>query len=127
MVGPRGGLIAQGPLAAGLERQLASTQDPHAPLKVGVSFQASDGRYCRTFVWAQGGPMAGLACRDPGGWRVTMAMQAALPSAAAGGYQTAADATPAPVLEVVDQTIRGQPLDATAEVEARDEGWGMKR
>jgi hypothetical protein len=120
-----GGLMAHGALAAGLERQLASTQGSGAPVKIGLSFQASDGRYCRTFVLRQARPVAGLACRDPVGWRVKMALDA--PPAPTATYHTAADETPAPVLEAVDQTIRGQPLDAAAEAKARDSGWRAKQ
>ena len=127
VAGPSGGLVAQGTLAASLERQLASTQSAAAPVKIGVSFQGADGRYCRTFLTRQAHPLAGLACRNPAGWQVRMAVEAAPLASAAGGYATAAAETPAPVLEAVDQSIRGQPLDAAAEAKARDAGWGVKR
>ena len=121
-----GALTARGLLATGLERQLAAAQAPDAPVRIGVSFQAGDGRYCRTFVLRQGAPVAGLACREPAGWRVVMAMQPETPAGAAGGYQTASGAVPAPVMDEVDRTIRGRPLDAAAEQRARDAGWGAR-
>jgi anti-sigma factor RsiW len=124
---PTGGLVAQGALAAGLERQLASTQGAEAPLKIGVSFLAADGRYCRTFTLRQAKPVAGLACREPSGWRVDMAMPAAPEAGAPGGYQTAGDETPAPILDAVDAAIRGPPLDAAAEARARDAGWAARK
>jgi anti-sigma factor RsiW len=118
-----GGLLAQGPLGQALERQLASTQAPDAPVKIGVSFQATDGRYCRTFITRARQPIAGLACRSPAGWQLTTVMNAEPTTALPGGYATAANAIPAPVLEAVDRTIRSEPLDAAAESRARDAGW----
>jgi len=124
---PAGGLFAAGPLAAALERQLAATQGQNAPVKLGVSFRATDGRFCRTFVWRTAQPLAGLACRDPGGWRLAMVMQSHPSQVIPGAAQAAADVTPAPVLEAMDQSISGQPLDAAGELKARDGGWSAKR
>lgn len=121
-VGGSGALSARGVLAAGLEQQLAATQSPDAPVKIGVSYQADDGRYCRTFIFR--GATAGLACRDRAGWQVVMAMQS--PAAEPGQYRTAGDEIPAPVMEAVDRTIRGRPLDAAAERQVRDAGWGQR-
>ena len=123
---PGGGLAAQGALAEGLQGQLASSQPGDAPVRIGVSFQATDGDYCRTFTVRQARPVAGLACRDPGGWRVRMAVEAA-PLPAQGGYRTAGEETPAPVLEAMDQMIRGEPLDAAGEANARASGWRMAK
>lgn len=117
-----GGLAANGALAAGLERQLASDQLVDASVMIGVSFRATDGDYCRTFALRQAQPIAGLACRDPDGWRVRIAAQAP-PLAAPGGFRTAGDEIPAPVMESVDQLIQGAPLDAAAEAKARAAGW----
>jgi hypothetical protein len=118
-----GGLLAEGPLSQALERQLASTQGADAPVKIGVSFRASDGRYCRTFITRARQPIAGLACRGPAGWQLTTVMNAEPTTALPGAYATAATAIPAPVLEAVDRTIRSEPLDAAAETRARDAGW----
>jgi hypothetical protein len=117
-----GGLIANGALAGGLERQLAQAQSADAPVRIGVSFRATDGRYCRTFALRQAQPIAGLACRDADGWRVRMATQSA-PLAPSAGYRTAGADFPAPVLEAMDQMIAGAPLDAAAEARARAQGW----
>lgn len=117
------GLVARGDLAVALERQLASTQSAAGPVKIGVSFQALDGRYCRTFMLRRAQPIGGLACRDRNAWRVTMAMQAEPQGVVPGGYRTAGDETPAPILERVDATIRGRPLDAAGEAKARNGGW----
>lgn len=124
--GPNGSLVAQGVLASGLEQQLASSQAPDAPLKIGVSFRDQAGDYCRTFVLRQGAPVGGLACRQGGGWRVEVAQAASAPTAQ-GPYQTAVDQTPPAVLSAMDQMIAGAPLGAAAERAARDGGWPGKK
>lgn len=88
------------------------------PVRIGLSFKAKDGGYCRTFA---AGATAGLACRQRGAWTV----KAAAPTAAgdATAYQTASSQTPAAVLDVVDAMIDGAPLDAQAEAKARKRGW----
>jgi hypothetical protein len=88
------------------------------PVRIGLSFKARDGAYCRTFAT---GATAGLACRERAGWTV----KAAAPTASAGdaAYQTASSQTPAAVLDVVDAMIDGAPLDAQAETRARKRGW----
>ncbi len=88
------------------------------PVRIGLSFKARDGGYCRTFA---AGSTAGLACRQRGAWTV----KAAAPTAGgnAPAYQTASSQTPAAVLDVVDAMIDGAPLDAQAETKARKRGW----
>ncbi|HUZ14175.1 MAG TPA: anti-sigma factor [Caulobacteraceae bacterium] len=124
--GPRGGLVAQGALAAGLQSQLASTQPLGAPVEIGVSFRSRAGRFCRTFVMRQATPLAGLACRGRAGWRLKMLVETHRLAAPAGGYATAGDKTPIAILDAVDAMIRGRPLDAAAEARARDAGWSTK-
>jgi hypothetical protein len=111
--GPGGAMTARGVLAAALEHQLASSQKASAPVAIGISFQANDGALCRTFVLRQPAEIAGLACRAGGAWRIRLATSRATPG----------DDTPAPVLEAVDQIIRGAPLDGPGERAARDLGW----
>jgi len=125
--GPAGSLVARGALAVALDRQLASNQAATAPVKIGVSFTATDGRYCRTFLLRGAERLAGLACHDPAGWQIAMAMRTETVVGTAAGYRTAGDETPAPILEAVDATIRGRALDAAEEAGARDAGWGARR
>jgi hypothetical protein len=110
-----GGLRANGALAADLERQLASYQPTDALVKIGVSFHAADGDYCRTFVLRE---TQGLACRDAGGWKVQIASLAS-PLASSNSYRTAGEEMPTPVLEAMDRMIQGAPLDRAGEVRAR--------
>ncbi len=111
-----GALVARGQLAEALSQQLASGA-PGA-VKIGVSFLASDGSYCRSFVMGKG---AGLACRRAGQWQLPVMAQAQ--AGAEGAYKQAANAMPAAVMEAIDARIQGAPLDAKAEQAARERGW----
>lgn len=113
VAGPGGAMTAAGPLAAALERQLTADQRANAPVAIGLSFLANDGGLCRTFVLRQQAEIAGLACRVRRGWRLRLVVSRTTPG----------DDTPAPVLEAVDQIIRGAPFDAAGEKAARDGGW----
>ena len=109
--------LSPGPLVVTALNSQAS--GPNAgPVRIGLSFKAKDGGYCRTFA---AGATAGLACRERGAWTV----KAAAPTTAgdAAAYQTASSQTPAAVLDVVDTMIDGAPLDAQAEAQARKRRW----
>ncbi|WP_075793534.1 anti-sigma factor [Massilia putida] len=109
-------VVAQGELASALDRQVGGKAD--GAVKVGVSFAARDGAYCRGFVM---GSSAGLACREGGQWKIPVLAESA--PEAAGGYRQAGSALPAAVLEAIDERIAGKPLDAAAEEAARARGW----
>lgn len=111
-----GALVVRGGLAQALDTRLAA--DP-GPVRIGLSFRAADGRYCRSFESAPD-RLAGVACREPRGW-TAQAIAAWEPPP--GAYRTAASETPAPVLAAVDGLISGEPFDAAAERAARDRGW----
>jgi len=125
-VGSKGALIeasgetltARGALATALDRQLASRPDADAAIRVGLSFKATDGAWCRTFQARQG--TAGVACKEANRWRVRMATSGA--EASAGEFRQASSDSPA-VLAFVDQTITGEPLDAEGEAAALERGW----
>lgn len=108
------GLAARGALAAALDRQLAA--DESAAVRIGVSFRARDGAYCRTFDLTRK-DVSGLACRRGGGWSLDMTA-----AHAAGGEVRMAGAAPE-IMAAVDARIAGEPLDAAAEARARDAGW----
>lgn len=108
------GMSARGALERALNKQLAS--DDANAVRIGLSFRATDGDYCRTFeLNAQ--DTAGIACRNEGGWNV--AMTAAQNTQ---GEVRMAGASQA-VLAAVDEMIDGDALDAEAEARARDAGW----
>lgn len=114
-------MVASGPLARALDTQLVSEQSTSAPTRIGVSFGAKDGRICRTF---ENGAMAGLACREGEGWHL-VAHQSA-PPGPRGEYRQAASGTGA-VMRISQDLMKGEPFDAQAEREARDNGWVSRR
>lgn len=109
-------LAVRGELAQALDRQLAADA---GPIRVGFSFQANDGRYCRTFQSARD-HLAGLACRDEARWQVRTVTTWA---PAATDYRTAGAETPPEILAAVDALIAGEPLGPAAEHAARQRGW----
>jgi hypothetical protein len=113
-----GALVAQGELAAALERQLASAQDDGDHVAIGLTFQSREGHYCRSFAVSQAGT-AGLACRVDGEWRIPMTVVA--PPQDGGARQAAAP--PAPLLREIEARIAGEPLNAAAEQDALARQW----
>jgi hypothetical protein len=113
-------VVAQGELAAALDRQVGGKAE--GAVKVGVSFAARDGAYCRGFVM---GASAGLACREGGQWKIPVLAEAE--KEAAGGYRQAGSALPPAVLDAIDARIADRPLDAAGEEAARARGWRPAR
>lgn len=118
----RGGqLYAAGALSEALNTRLASDAgNANAASRIGVSFRAHDGDYCRTFMQsARNKGVSGLACRTDAGWAVRVAVT---DPAEHGVYRQAA--SPAPqVLSMVDDLIDGDAFDAQQERDARDRNW----
>jgi hypothetical protein len=113
-----GALKAEGKLAAALTQQLAGAAPAGAEVRLGVSFVARDGNYCRSFMLPK---TAGLACRSGAEWRI--AVMAASAPGAPGDYRQAGSAMPAAVLDAIDERIAGKTLDAHDEAEASKRGW----
>jgi hypothetical protein len=109
-------VVAQGELASALDRQVGG-KDAGA-VRVGVSFAARDGGYCRSFVM---GSSAGLACRTGGQWRIPVMAETG--AEAQGAYRQAGTGLPPAVLDAIDARIAGKPLDAAGEEAARARGW----
>jgi hypothetical protein len=112
-----GALVARGELAEALSTRLAADA-PDGGVRLGLSFAAKGGEYCRSF---QLGATAGLACRQGGEWRIPVLAQEE--QAAQAGYRQAGSAMPAAVLDAIDARIAGASLDASAERAAREQGW----
>lgn len=112
-----GRLVARGELAGALSQQLAADTQTGKRVRIGVSFAARGGGYCRSFT---AGASAGLACRDGDAWRIPVLQDAPADS---GAYRQAASTAPAAVLAVIDERIEGMTLDAAGERAARDRGW----
>ena len=108
------GMSARGALSRALDTQLAS--DSSGAVRIGLSFRAQDGAYCRTFELTQR-ETAGIACREAGGWAV--AMTAAQDQQGEVRMAGASEA----VLNAVEAMIDGEPLNAEQEAQAREAGW----
>ncbi|BDG75016.1 hypothetical protein [Roseomonas fluvialis] len=78
------------------------------------------GAYCRRFALPDGtGTVQGLACREPDGWRLRVAVAR---NTTAGSFQPASGDDPV-IAEVLERLGAGPALDATAEAEAQRRGW----
>jgi hypothetical protein len=120
LVQERGGgaLVASGELARGLSDSLSG--DPSAGnVRIGVTFLAKSGEYCRTFTLRES---AGLACRDGDRWRIHDLTQSG-GAAQSGDYRTASSVLPPAILSAVQGQIVGDPLDRAGEQSARGAGW----
>ena len=112
--GAGGALVAQGNLAAALTGQLASP-GPSGRVRIGISFLAKNGAYCRSFVMDT---TAGLACRENGQWKIPVLAQGP-----AGAAWMDGTVLPPAVLDAIDQRIEGTPLSSAAERAAQARGW----
>ena len=117
-----GALFAEGDLARVLTDRLAADETGNEPSRIGVSFFSKDGFFCRSFTT---GParnrLGGIACREGNDWRIAAvaSAEAQLP----GAFSTAGTDIPAPVRSALNEIIAGEPLDASAERAAKNQGW----
>lgn len=117
--GAGGAPVAQGRLAAALSGQLAGAgQENSGGVRIGVTFAATDGALCRSFI---AGSTAGLACRSGDQWKLAVLAEAE--KGAGGDYRQAGSAMPAAVLDAIDARITGPALDAQGEKAAQQRGW----
>lgn len=110
-------LMASGELAHALDDALASAPQAHAPVAIGLSFRAQDGRVCRSFTR---GALAGLACREGDAWTIAVLSHAA---GNAADIRQAGSALPPEVRAAIDARMQGDAFDAAQERAARDAGW----
>jgi hypothetical protein len=112
--GRGGALVASGELADALETQLASAQGPDAPVRIGLSFKAQDGAWCRTF---EQNTLEGIACRSGDSWQLRRTMTS---SARGAEYRQAGSSEIAAAAQAMAADV---PLDAEAERAAVARGW----
>jgi hypothetical protein len=127
LVQERGGaLVASGELENGLSDRLSG--DPSAgDVRIGVSFLAKSGEYCRTFALRES---AGLACRRGERWLIHdltqlsgTGQQSEAGASQSGDYRTASSMLPPAILSAVQAQIVGDPLDRAGEQSARGTRW----
>jgi len=104
-------------LADVLDSQLVAGQRADAETRILLSFQASDGAYCRVFSATDS---SGIACRDPTGWQLRELRAGA--SEQAGEYRQAG-ASHAELLARAQAMAKGPALDDEEEEEARASNW----
>jgi hypothetical protein len=118
----QGQLIARGDLAKALDVQLASAQTDDAKVRIGVSFRDQSGQYCRTFeTVGDSGGLSGIGCRSTQGWNLPVTHSSG-EATANGGYRQAGSGD-ALVLQAATAMMKGEPLGAKSEQNARDNGW----
>jgi hypothetical protein len=120
-----GSLLARGALAHALNEQLAGAAPSGAEVRVGLTFRARSGNYCRTFALSGSRPLVGLACREQEQWHVLNLVGAEGSSLAGNGQnlRMVGSNLPPTLLQAVNDHISGEPLNAAAEVRARNNGW----
>ena len=109
--------FAAGTLDVALTGQLAANQDRMDDPRILLSFPAQDGALCRGFSGAR---LAGIACREPQGWRLRMERPGS--SAASSDYRQAG-AADSDILAAAQEMASASPLDAEAERQAQARGW----
>lgn len=112
-------IIGSGALQRALSTQLASDQT-NGPVRIGITFLSKSGEYCRTFRLQE---LAGLACNETGYWKLMVMARLANASAGSGGYRPAGSDTPPAIVQAVNDTVSGEPLDSKTEAEARAQKW----
>ncbi|HEX9391241.1 MAG TPA: hypothetical protein VF928_08025 [Usitatibacteraceae bacterium] len=121
-----GQLLARGTLAAALDAQPAGDAGGAGPVKIGLSYSAKSGAYCRAFMLKDGAG-AGLACRDQGAWRIQLLTREKTGGQTGAGYRMAGSALPESILRLIDADIAGEALDTTGEQAAIQRGWQAPR
>lgn len=103
-------------LGKALDVQLASAPTAGA-VRIGLTFRDRKGALCRSFETSG---EAGLACREGRDWQLRGRF--AQEKEASGDYRMAAGNDPR-LIELIEQSIAGQPFDEAAERRARAGGW----
>ena len=111
-----GRLVASAELEGALYSRLASAPADSGP-RIGLTFRDKSGAICRTF---EDHVASGLACHEGGDWRIRGLFQGA--QGAAADYRMASGGDPR-LMDMVDETIAGEPLDADQERQAQERGW----
>ncbi|MFL8061391.1 anti-sigma factor family protein [Xanthomonas vasicola] len=108
------GYDASAAFALALDRLLSGEQQ--GKVRMGLSFRARDGRYCRSYSLQSS--HAGLACRQGGRWRIEV-VSPLQPQGNDSELRMASSTLPTALLDAID----GQALDAGGERNARDHHW----
>ena len=108
-----GQIVASGDLAAALDTQLAATQGSNPEVRIGMSFAAKDGGYCRTFESAT---LDGIACTVGSDWKLRQ-------TRSGNGATEYRQASAGALAEAATAMMAGEPLEAAGERAAKEKGW----
>jgi hypothetical protein len=111
-----GRIVARGELKDALFAQLASAPVDHGP-RIGMTYHDKTGAFCRTFSEKD---VSGLACRHGREWQIRGLFQNA--QGESSEYRMAAGADPR-LMDMVDDSMAGEPFDAVQERAALRRGW----
>ena len=106
-------MVASNALADALDTQLASSQGAKAEIRIGTSFVAKDGGYCRTF---ESKSLDGIACNEKAGWQLRQTLSGE-------GESDYRQASAGALAEAAATMMAGDPLDAAGEKAAAKNGW----
>jgi hypothetical protein len=109
----KGAMVASGALAEALDTQLASTQGTSPKVRIGTSFAAKGGGYCRTFESAS---LDGIACHAGDDWQLRQTLSG-------NGASEYRQASAGALAEAAAVMMAGDPLDAEAEKAAQAKAW----
>jgi anti-sigma factor RsiW len=116
-----GRIVASGPLASSLERNLAADA-AGSGAKIMASFEDRSGRYCRVFSAAAGGHEDGVACKSDGRWLV-VALANGAAAEPSNGYRQASSSLAPAVAAAVDELQASNALTPEQERKARTQQW----
>ncbi len=108
-----GQIVASGELANALNTQLASNQGSDPVIRIGTSFAAKDGSYCRTF---QSAALDGIACTDGNDWKLRQTLSG-------DGASEYRQASAGALAQAAAAMMSDEPLDAAGEAAALKKGW----
>lgn len=117
-----GRIVAATYLEEALSTQPSATQ-PGARVRIGMSFRAADGRYCRTFTLQTGAD--GLACRRDGRWAVQLLedpSKGKLPQSDSDFRQASSALSPA-LVSAIEGLGADEPLTSEQEQQQLRAGW----
>ncbi|NNC60022.1 MAG: hypothetical protein HKO05_08520 [Erythrobacter sp.] len=107
---------AETQLASALDTQLVAEQGRDAQTRILLSFENSDGQFCRAF---RGNDTGGIACRDDTGWKLER--QFGLDGAQATEFRQAGSESDL-MAAAQDMAVSGA-LDPEGEAAAKRQGW----
>lgn len=114
------GLIARGELDSALSTQLSGAATV-SDTRIGLSFRAADGAWCRTFNQHS---TAGLACRRAGNWTVQLLEGShAAPAETGADFRQAASSLSPALLDAIKTQGGGDAIDTAQEQQQLRAGW----